>query len=47
MFRISQDPSSGSNKTVKLKLSRYRLGVAQMVGTGIALFVHDRGIRSG
>ena len=30
---------------VKLKFSRYRPGVAQKVGRGIALLFHDRGIR--
>ena len=28
---------------VKVKWSRYRPGVAQRVGTGIALLFHDRG----
>jgi len=32
---------------VKVKFSRYRPGVAQRVGTGIALFFHDRGTRRG
>ena len=32
---------------VKLKWSRYRPGVAQRVGKGIALLFHDRGTRSG
>jgi len=31
----------------KVKLSRYRPGVAQRVGRGIALLFHDRGTRSG
>jgi len=30
---------------VKVKCSRYRPGVAQRVGTGIALLFHDRGTR--
>ena len=33
--------------TVKVKWSRYRPGVAQRVGRGIALFFHDRGTRRG
>jgi len=32
---------------VKVKWSRYRPGVAQGVGTGIALLFHDRGTRRG
>ena len=32
---------------VKVKLSRYRPGMAQRVGTGIALLFHDRGTRRG
>ena len=32
---------------IKVKFSRYRAGVAQRVGTGIALFFHDRGTRRG
>ena len=32
---------------VKVKWSRYRPGVAQRVGRGIAIFFHDRGNRSG
>ena len=31
--------------TVKVKWSRYRPGVVQRVGSGIALLFHDRGIR--
>jgi hypothetical protein len=31
----------------KVKRSRYRPGVAQRVGSGIALFFHDRGTRRG
>ena len=34
-------------KKVKIKCSRYRPGVAQRVGRGIALLFHDRGSRSG
>jgi len=30
-----------------VKLSHYRLGVAQRVGRGIALLFHDRGTRRG
>ena len=32
---------------IKVKCSRYRPGVAQRVGRGIALLFHDRGIRRG
>ena len=32
---------------VKVKLSRYRPGVAQSVGRGIALLFRDRGTRRG
>ena len=32
---------------IKVKWSRYRLGVAQRVGRGIALLFHDRGTRRG
>jgi len=32
---------------VKVKLSRYRPGVAQRVGRGIALLFYDRGTRRG
>jgi len=32
---------------VKIRCSRYRPGVAQRVGTGIALLFHDRGTRRG
>ena len=32
---------------VKVKFSRYRPGVAQRVGRGIALLFHDRGTRRG
>jgi len=32
---------------VKVKLSRYRLGLAQRVGRDIALIFHDRGTRRG
>jgi len=31
----------------KIKCSRYRPGMAQRVGRGIALLFHDRGIRRG
>ena len=34
-------------KIVKVKWSRYRPGVAQTVGRGIALLFHDRGTRRG
>ena len=32
---------------VKVKFSRYRPGVVQRVGRGIALLFHDRGTRRG
>jgi len=32
---------------IKVKCSRYRPGVAQRVGRGIALLFHDRGSRRG
>ena len=38
---------SSSSKKVKVKWSRYRPGVAQRVGRGIALLFHDRGTRRG
>ena len=37
----------GEIKKVKIKWSRYRPGVAQRVGRGIALLFHDRGTRRG
>jgi len=33
--------------SVKVKVSRYRPGVAQRVGRGIALLFHDHGTRRG
>ena len=36
-----------NSDTVKVKWSRYRSGVAQMVGRGIALLFHDRRTRRG
>ena len=41
--------SKSNNITVKVKVnkSRYRSGVAQRVGRGIALLFHDRGTRRG
>jgi hypothetical protein len=39
--------ASYTHLTVKVKLSRYRPGVAQRVGTGIVLLFHDRGTRRG
>ena len=32
---------------IKVKLSRYRPGVAHRLGRGMALFFHDRGTRRG
>ena len=44
----NQFPSSAIQKVkVKVKWSRYRPGVAQRVGRGIALLFHDRGTRRG
>jgi len=34
-------------KAVKVKFSRYRPGVAQRVGSGIAILFHDCGTRRG
>jgi len=39
--------SSSSAKGLMVKWSRYRSGVAQRVGRGIAPFFHDRGTRRG
>ena len=36
-----------NNEEGEVKCSRYRPGVAQRVGRGIALLFHDRGTRSG
>ena len=38
-------PSSHAHIKVKVKFSRYRPGVAQRVGRGIALLFHDRGTK--
>jgi len=38
---------SRAGKGKKVKYSRYRPGVAQRVGRGIALLFHDRGTRRG
>jgi len=35
----------GMKELKKVKFSRYRFGVAQRVGRGIALLFHDRGTR--
>jgi len=35
------------NKKLKVKFSRYRPGVAQRVGRGIALLFYDSGTRRG
>jgi len=40
-------PHDYPHNTAKLKWSRYRTGVAQTVGRGIALLFHDRGTRRG
>jgi hypothetical protein len=42
---ITDTNNSVHTKKVKVKLSRYRPGVAQRVGRAIALLFHDRGIR--
>jgi len=44
--RVIDHPSLAS-KNVKVKFSRYRPGVAQRVGRGIALLFRDRGTRRG
>jgi len=36
---------TGIKERVKVKISRYRPGVARRVGRGIALLFHDRGTR--
>ena len=41
------DDSRFWSQTVKVKWSRYRPGMAQRVGRGIALLFHDRGTRRG
>jgi len=41
------DSLNVTHKKVKVKWSRYRPGVAQGVGRGIALLFHDRGTRRG
>ena len=48
-IRIRIIPNSATTYTNKVKVewSRYRLGVAQRVGRGIALLFHDRGTRRG
>jgi len=43
---LIQNPERYPQKK-KVKRSRYRLGVAQRVGRGIALLFHDRGTRRG
>ena len=48
MTPIGCPKSREANKKVKnVKCSRYRPGVAQRVGRGVALFFHDRGTRRG
>ena len=46
-IHLLHDPLFSFSAKVKLKVkcSRYRPGVAQRVGTGIALLFHDRGTR--
>jgi len=45
--RFSHSLTCILKKNVKVKCSRYRPGVAQRVGRGIALLFHDRGTRRG
>ena len=46
LWRTSKN-TSWSARISKVKCSRYRPGVAQRVGRGIALLFHDRGTRRG
>jgi len=46
-WSIPQKEPPISLRYVKVKWSRYRLGVAQRMGRGIALLFHDRGTRRG
>ena len=46
-LRVFFKPLSSKCYTLPLKWSRYRPGVAQRVGRGIALLFHDRGTRTG
>ena len=42
---MKQNTQNGTHITLKVKCSRYRSGVAQRVGSSIALLFHDRGTR--
>ena len=44
---LTLDKLTSPDIKVKIKCSRYRPGVAQTVGRGIALLFHDRGTRRG
>ena len=44
---VSTQKIASIYKKVNVKRSRYRPGVAQRVGRGIALLFHDRGTRRG
>ena len=44
---MKQNTQNSTYITIKVKWSRYRPGVAQRVGRGIALLFHDRGTRRG
>jgi len=47
IIKASGEMTFKEERKKKLKRSRYRPGVAQRVGTGIALLFHDRGTRRG
>ena len=47
IFNIHVCPEKNDLFHKKVKFSRYRLGVAQRVGKGIALLFHDRDTRRG
>ena len=44
---ITKATDTHSEHVIKVKCSRYRPGVAQRVGRGIAVLFHDSGTRSG
>jgi len=46
-YFVSYKSSKFTRQEIKVKVSRYRPGVAQRVGRGIALLFHDRGTRGG
>jgi len=47
IYKIKQKHAKHTALYIKVKWSRYRPGVAQRVGRGIALLFHDRGTRRG